>query len=66
MPYCCGFVDLFARNAAFPLQCVGAGKLASGPNAGACTSFPVRYEKLSGQEADVGIVNAGEDARRPE
>ncbi|KAL4433922.1 hypothetical protein ABPG75_000363 [Micractinium tetrahymenae] len=39
--------------------CVGAGKLTSGPNAGACTSFTVRYEKVLSQEADVGIVNAG-------
>ena len=41
------------------LQCVGAGTLTTGPNAGACTSFAVRYDKVLGQEADVGIVNAG-------
>ncbi|KAL4441880.1 hypothetical protein ABPG77_003796 [Micractinium sp. CCAP 211/92] len=39
--------------------CVGAGKLTTGPNAGACTSFTVRYDKVLNQEADVGIVNAG-------
>ncbi|KAL4433916.1 hypothetical protein ABPG75_000357 [Micractinium tetrahymenae] len=39
--------------------CVAGGKLTSGPNAGACTSFAVRYDKVLSQQADVGIVNAG-------
>lgn len=42
-----------------PLQCVAGGKVTTGPNAGACRSFVVKYDIVQGLEADTGIVNAG-------